>query len=243
MLKPFAAALVVSVSASFNTEAYAAEFNFSAFINSISNETLDPLPQLGLAPGDTITGSFSYDLNTPANYRSESETGSFTAYQQPGGRISPSIGQISFDFGPTSTTLQFATIQVFDNRINQDTNTFEDEFHVVADSSMIFPAPITGDDRGYSSAISQIDLRTNETFFDSSALPTTLNLDDFIIARTLTFSGRDQATGVREGFSATFTSITDITTVDTPFSGLLLASGCMMLWMRRRPGTGQSQSV
>lgn len=240
MFKPFATALIVTVSTAFGTEADAAEFNFTAFVNYTDDFTLDPLPQLGIAPGDTLTGSFSYDPNAPARYSSEREGGSYTSYQPPRGLTTPSIGQISFNFGPTPTTLQIAAIEISDNTNFLSQSVIEDGFRVVADSSPIFPAPITGDDRGYTQAISLIYLSGSDTVFDSSALPTTLNLDDFLRENRLTFSGSNDATGVREGFTATFTSLTDVTTVDTPLSGLLLASGCMMLWVRRKPRAKQA---
>ncbi len=243
MLKPFAAALIVSVSALVGTESRAAEFNFTAYVYGMSMSPVDLTPRLDLAIGDTISGTFSYDQNIPVNFRAETEIGSNTSYFLQEGQASSSIGQISFNFGPTPTTLQFTTAIGFDNFDIQGTDTREDGIRLYANSSPSFSEQITGNDLGFTSAIVDIDLRTPETFFNDSTLPTTLNLDDFLTSRNLTFTGFDQAAGSGEGFRATFTSITDITTVDTPFSVLFLASGCMMLWMRRRPGTAQSQSV
>jgi len=71
MFKPFATALIVTVSATLGTAAEAVEYSFTAFINSTSDGTFDPLPQLGLAPGDTITGSFSYTLDAQASFSTE----------------------------------------------------------------------------------------------------------------------------------------------------------------------------
>jgi len=240
MFKPFAAALIVTVSTAFGTAASAAEFNFTAFVNHTQGFSLDPLPRLGIVPGDTITGSFSYDQNARVGSVYEAEGSSTTYYEPPRGQVTPSVGQISFNFGSTPTTLQIAAIKVDDNFLNPDGFVREDEFYFVADSSPLFPAPIIGDDRGFTSVISSVYLTGTEAVFDSSALPTTLDLADFLTESSISFLAYYEGPATHESFSATITSLTDVTTVDTPFSGLLLASGCMMLWMRRKPNAKQT---
>ena len=133
-----------------------------------------------------------------------------------------------------------AAINVDDNFLNRYRGGTEDRLRFIADASPIFPAPITGDDLGFTTAYADIYLTGPETVFDSSALPTALNLEDFFIESSLAFSGHDPAAGTYDYFRATITNITDVTTVDTPLSGLLLASGCMMLWMRRKPNAKQT---